>query len=517
MKTPRRRRISRREFLQVSGTAGLSVLFSACGAQAVQPAASQGGVSLLQTVESVQPEEQLEVVIIGAGIAGLSAAFFLRDYNLRVLEKEAWVGGRTISGTYQGIPYAQGTEVLRQPSGALLKILTELALQPVEIPSPMDAHFYNQQFYYGEDGVALMMIQNSSLADFNRLMAVVQEYTSVYTDVPDFELKSDLAELDNISAREWLDRLHLPAIYLDAYNVTSRGKFGANLKEISALSFVPEIGFDFEGAQPISSVKDLSNSPEKTDEKTGTYTFPTGITEVTDALAKTLQEQIVLESEVTSVLPQKNTYLVNFTDSSGNRHVLEARTVILAVPAPIALQIAPLVLTTEQQRLMRQIPYASYITAALFSEEPIFNDAFDLAVPDGLSITDLYDATWVRRVSDANSEKENAFILGLHLPSQSYSDQTLLQLSDELVLERIFADLEKILPDALSRAVGYNLHRFPYAYPVMTPGAYRRLTRLHRITKGALLLAGDYMIYPTFEAAAQSGYLAAQEALGRLK
>ena len=47
----------------------------------------------------------------------------------------------------------------------------------------------------------------------------------------------------------------------------------------------------------------------------------------------------------------------------------------------------------------------------------------------------------------------------------------------------------------------------------MTPGAYKRLTRLHHITRGGLQLAGDYMIYPTFEAAADSGEWAAEKAL----
>ena len=53
--------------------------------------------------------------------------------------------------------------------------------------------------------------------------------------------------------------------------------------------------------------------------------------------------------------------------------------------------------------------------------------------------------------------------------------------------------------------------RFPLAYPVMAPGAYKRLIRLNEITDGRVLLAGDYMIYPSFEAAADSGDFAADK------
>ena len=47
----------------------------------------------------------------------------------------------------------------------------------------------------------------------------------------------------------------------------------------------------------------------------------------------------------------------------------------------------------------------------------------------------------------------------------------------------------------------------------MTLGAYKRLTRLHETTNNGLYLAGDYMIYPTFEAAVESGQIAAEKAI----
>jgi hypothetical protein len=85
-------------------------------------------------------------------------------------------------------------------------------------------------------------------------------------------------------------------------------------------------------------------------------------------------------------------------------------------------------------------------------------------------------------------------------------------MTDEEILQNVYADLDKVFPGVQAQIVGYDLQRFPYAYPVMTLGAYKRLTRLHEITQGGLLLAGDYLIYPTFEAAVESGYLAAQKA-----
>ena len=44
--------------------------------------------------------------------------------------------------------------------------------------------------------------------------------------------------------------MKFPDIFLQRYNVTARGVFGANLGEISALCALPEIAFDYEDARP---------------------------------------------------------------------------------------------------------------------------------------------------------------------------------------------------------------------------------------------------------------------------
>ncbi len=51
----------------------------------------------------------------------------------------------------------------------------------------------------------------------------------------------------------------------------------------------------------------------------------------------------------------------------------------------------------------------------------------------------------------------------------------------------------------------------------MTPGAYTRLTRLHELNTGSLILTGDYMSYPTFEAAVENSWLAAEQVWKELR
>lgn len=455
---------------------------------------------------------EYDVIIVGAGISGLTAAYLLQDYSIKVLEKNETVGGRVLSGSYKGFTYAKGAEYIGEPYGVFKKIVRELGLNPREIPSPMDAQYYNKTFYYGEDAIAFLFINHSSLDDYNYFVSQIQDYYDKYEWVPEFDEDSELAELDYITAREWFYTMGFCDIVADRYNVAARGLFGANIDEISALSFIPEIAFDYEDCEPIWDVDELENTYEKGRWPTGAYTFETGITEVTNALFEHLYDKIQVNSTVVNVSRTHNRYEVGYEDKTGKIHTMKSKVVILAVPAPIALKLAPDILKKEQKEILEQIPYASYATVALFSEEPIFDKAFDLAVPDNFFFTDVYDATWVQRYYDHSLREVNHSIITVYCAPHSYTDRRLLSMSDEEILDNIYNDLEKIFPGVQQKVTGYDIHRFPYAYPVMTLGAHHRLSRLYKITDGGLLLAGDYTIYPTFEAAVESGELAAEKA-----
>ena len=473
---------------------------------------------ILQAVNAYADDNpEFDVVVIGAGISGLTAAYFLRDYDIKVLEKEGWVGGRTIMETHRSFHYAKGTEYLGEPYDALKIMIDELDLEPVEIQSPMDAHYYNGTFWYGYDGITRLLIENSDLATFNRFGKTISELSEKYVEIPEFDIHSDLAELDHISAAAWFDREGFPEIYKEIYNVTSKGLFGANIDEISALSYLPEIAFDFEDFEEIDDADELSPNTfyAAQEESSEAYTFITGITEVTNGIALELGDRVQLYSTVTSVQRRgsNNGYTIYYTDKNGNKRTVSAAVVISAVPAPIAVMIGADVLSDRQKELLGQIPFSSYATVALFSDEVIWNKAFDLAVPDNYFFTDVYDSTWVERFYTPGKRYIEEYIAGVYISEQSYKETRLLRWTDDEILERVLRDLEKIVPDVRDRVNGYDVYRHVYAYPIMTLGMYERLTELHDLTQGPFFLAGDFMVYPTFESAVDAGFLAAENAM----
>lgn len=464
---------------------------------------------------SNSPIEHHDIVIVGAGISGLSCGYFLKNKDFIILEKENTVGGRTISGVKNSFSYAKGTEYLGEPESHLAEMLKGLNLTPKEIPSPMDATFDGKNFYYGSEGIHRYFVKHSSNAEYKKFVQTLLREYKDYEEIPDLNYDSEAKSLDNISATQWFTNNEISEVYQKKYNVASKGLFGANLDEISALSFIPEAAFDYEH----SDLEDLSDddmdvTPEEEyaealKEHSDSYTFPKGLTEITNKLAKVLGNKIKLNSAVSEITKQGDEYLVVYKDKNGKESKVLAKKLVMAVPAPIAMKIAPKVISKEKADLINQIKFSSYATVALFSKKPIFNKAFDLAVPDDYFFTDIYDATWVQRKYEKSTPTEN--IISVYIAPQTYKDHSLDTMSDKELISKVYKDLDKVFPGESGKITGYDIHRFPYAYPVMTLGAYERLLKLDKLNEGSLILAGDSMIYPTFESAVESGYLASEK------
>jgi oxygen-dependent protoporphyrinogen oxidase len=77
------------------------------------------------------------VVVIGGGIAGLSAAFFLRDEHLRVtvLDGAPRLGGKLSASDVAGVAMDEGAEALlaRRPEG--IELVTAVGLDGDLVPA----------------------------------------------------------------------------------------------------------------------------------------------------------------------------------------------------------------------------------------------------------------------------------------------------------------------------------------------------------------------------------------------
>src|SRR5215831_10025488 len=73
-----------------------------------------------------------DVVIVGGGISGLTAAYLLQKRDVLLLEKEPHWGGNAYQGEYHGQAYATGTAFLLAEE-ATFELAKELGLKPLPI------------------------------------------------------------------------------------------------------------------------------------------------------------------------------------------------------------------------------------------------------------------------------------------------------------------------------------------------------------------------------------------------
>ena len=83
------------------------------------------------------PTRKVEVVIVGAGSAGLSAAYFLRGKDFLLLEKEDHFGGNAYQEEFEGQPFATGSAyAFRGDQGDQLSPKSASNFSPSTIPIP---------------------------------------------------------------------------------------------------------------------------------------------------------------------------------------------------------------------------------------------------------------------------------------------------------------------------------------------------------------------------------------------
>ncbi|MBF0621552.1 MAG: FAD-dependent oxidoreductase [Magnetococcales bacterium] len=448
---------------------------------------------------------QRDVAIIGAGIAGLSAGYFLRDLDVVLLEAEQSVGGRSLTGQMGDRTFSKGAQYITSLNGALGQIITDLGLDPVEIPGQVDAIYRKGKVFIGEDEILQMFSDRGDLAALDHFLDTLSEISRHYGNVPDHRQDSLVGRLDRQTAREWLNALRLPPVYPRVLNNLARRASGANLDELSALGLMPILFALFK-----QTLADM-NTDDQARVESGNYTFDGGLNQVNINLANMLGDRIRFNSAVIQLekLSDGLGYRILYADGSGEGRWVEAKTVIFTSPAPMIMRIAAQLFPSEVLNLLDQVRYAPAITVGLYGSSPIYSPAFDLSLSDRTFITDIYDACRLSRLD--NPDVRTGAVSSVIIPAERFRDSYFMHLSDRAILSRVHKELEVVLPGSSDRILDWSVQRFSHAFPVTTLGAFRRLSALHGFMESGspLQLAGDYTIYPSFDLAAESGYLAA--------
>ena len=417
---------------------------------------------------------RLELAILGGGVAGLSAAYLLRDLDLEVLDAADHVGGRTRS--------------LRQPDGIWLNTGAQ---------------------YVSTDRVKVVELADQVGAGLRRDDNLGEYWRGLYPEHPDTraEIEScieritaeqthrrpaSLPELDDVPFDQWLGDVSSDTRrFFDRWCQIMNAGSSVEVSLYGALWLWGD-----QRSTPWADVPVARHDR-------GDSIFEGGTNEFTKALAWGMGGRLSLRSRVLSVRPRDEGFLVEVEDDSGRSSVW-ARRVISALPASVALDVIEDLpgwkrqalggirygrfLTTNIVVAPLGAPPARYPLTASRSDVPYNLDAFVIRTPDDFD------------------ESGGCFhnIVGDPTARVVWDDP------DDTIKTGTLRALFRLHPEHRERVVRVEVQRWPLGMPLYSVGRMKTYDLLGEPV-GGLHFCGDYSWASNMEGAALSGDRAATQ------
>jgi len=450
-------------------------------------------------LEPPQVSQLYDVIIVGGGIGGLTAAYYLKDTRVLVLEKEDKVGGKVRQETWGKSTYPVAAGYMAEEYGIIQTLFNELGLHGAPVQYPFNS-LYTPSGKIISDPFGKGLRQYPASASTKKTIRKMMRGMSAIMDKSDLgemppmpkadEISKKHRALDNVSFYDYMQRHYGKEIarFADDY---CESVFGIGAKNVSAFAGLIFFAADFSNAQNV------------------TWNGGPGI--VAETLANRVGgEHIETGALVTSVYQDENYTWVTYK-KDGQTYTLPSKTVIMAVPSFVAKQII-VELPDWKKRALSQVRYSSYALGIIALSEVVYNGSYDLWSGLNTVFTDLVVSEWGQQPIANPTPDTPAQILHAYIPlGEKDGREELLTTSDEEMSTRIANDLERLFPGAKSKIHGIRIIRWGHAMPIDYPG-YLTQTRLE-IAKpiGRIFFAGVDTEMPCIEGAISSGHRAASE------
>lgn len=443
-----------------------------------------------------------DVVIVGAGLAGLSAGWRLRHWDTLLLESDGRVGGRIRSERRGSYWLNWGGHVFAGEGSSTDALLNEVGVTAVQIPGSLQALSMNGKFIRkGHIATYPFRIPMSLSSRVDTLRAGMKVVGGVakYTGV--------VRKRSGESGAMRQQRIY------DFENDSSFLDFIGNLSEDAAALFKTTVTRSAGDMNEISAGAGI-----------GYFSLVLGIGQglnrgivggpstLTESIAASLGGRIQLGATVQEVVHKKDSVVVRYSKDGVDREV-EARTVVLATTADVSHRIG-VDLPEDLRGALGQIKYGPHVSTAFLTNETSarpWDDIYAIAAPKRSFAIALNQASIVRG-SESVRKPGGSFMTF----SPASLGKALLDNSDDEVIQTHLADLDQVLGHGFADSVvEAKTARWKVASPYCFPGRAKLQSTLMR-GAGRVFLAGDFLGTLYTESSITSGFSAAQEAASLL-
>lgn len=468
------------------------------------------------------PLRKADVLIVGAGIAGLACARALSQRgvtDIALLDLEDQAGGNSRSHRVAGLPCPLGAHYLPVPGDAareVSELLHDLGLARTQLGrtswderhlchSPQERLFIDGAWHEGLLPPAESASAREQYRRFAALVTKAQRDAGFAMPTRRARWTGSHAELDAQTFATWLDRAGLDDERLRWYlDYCCRDDFGASAAGVSAWAglhyFASRHGFHAPG--------------DEAAEREPVLTWPEGNGWLSERLAAPLRERLHVGRTVLRVTEHKHGIeLLAWNEAANASERWQARAVVMATPLFIAARL----LATPPEALRQaagQLSYAPWLTANLLLREPLLirpgaPAAWD-SVRYGTTALGYVDA---RHQSLDPTPRPPLLTAYFALPASQRGD--LLKPSWQHWARVVTDELAQTHPDLPAKVERIDLCRFGHAMSIPTPGlrGSAALAALNESRGRVVFAHSDLAAYSVFEEA----YTAGVEAAARLR
>ncbi|MFH1809815.1 MAG: protoporphyrinogen oxidase [Pseudomonadota bacterium] len=444
---------------------------------------------------------QVDVVVVGGGIAGLAAAWRLhcRGIDVLVLESESEAGGNIRSAEVEGFRLERGPHNFMASAEDVFTLASEVEIDDEIVPTSAaaEARFIVRGGRLHQVPSGLWSGLTTGLLSFGAKLKLATEPFRLQRGQPDD------------TAKQFFDRRFGEEASRMLAGAFINGVYAGDPAILSAPAAFPLFwGFEQETGSMVRGMMRLQKSraaarkalgEQAPPRRSGLYSMRLGLGQLTGAIARKLGARVRTNHPVTGLQRTATGWAVRV-----HNQIIDCRRLVLACPPPQAARLLTGI-DDGMARSLREIPMAKVAMICLGYRQRLGEvpDGYGFLAPRGEGCR-LLGVLFPSRLFDGRTPKGGdllaAFVGGM-------LDAEALELDDAALTRLVRDDLKKLLElDAEPSMV--RVARYPAAIPQLVRGHLERVVELRQRarTLGSLWLAGNYLHGVGIKDAVRSGF-----------